>query len=145
MPPLRPAPGSYEETLPPYVPDFNNGMSEITANAFRPGYSVRSFKDMTMFDHRDDNVARLIEQVTYTTAAAGVAFNLDFNINAVEFVSRLNSHFQSVLENGGRSDDLVAALRRDYSVSKRQYAVYLIDCYDETLRQLCASADIGTM
>lgn len=145
VPPLRPASGSYEETLPVYEPNFKKDMTEVAANAFRPGYSVRSFKDMVMFDHRDDNVARLIEQVSYKTTAKDVDFNVAFNINQVEFTSRLNSHFQAALANGGRQEDLVAALRRDYAVSKRQYAIYLVDCYDETLRALCASAEIGRM
>lgn len=39
----------------------------------------------------------------------------------------------------------MAALRRDYSVSKRQYAIYLVDCFDETMVEFCAGSDIGRM
>ena len=120
-------------------------MNEIAANAFRPGYSLRTFRDMNIFEHRDDNVGRLIEQISYKTETKGVDFNVAFNINLVDFSSRLNSHFQAAMANGGRQDDLVAALRRDYAVSKRQYAIYLINCHDETLASLCASSEVARM
>ena len=60
----------------------------------------------------------------------------------MEFSSKLNSHLQAALEKGGRYEELVKALHRDYSVSKRQYAIYLVDCYEKTLASLCAKADI---
>lgn len=131
--------------LPSPVPEFKKNMNDIVANAYRPGYSIRSFANSTVMNHRTDNVGRLVENLNYRTESQGVDYNINFNINKVDLVSRLNSHFHEVMLKKGRQEDLVAALRRDYSVSKRQYAIYLVDCYDETLKELCAGADVGRM
>jgi hypothetical protein len=69
-------------------------MSEVIANSFRPGYSLRTFSNMKMFDHRDDNVQRLIKSLLYKTNFESVEFNITFNINSIEFCSRLNENFQ---------------------------------------------------
>ena len=51
-------------------------MSEVIANSFRPGYSLRTFSNMKMFDHRDDNVQRLIKSLLYKTNFESVEFNI---------------------------------------------------------------------
>ena len=103
--------------------------------------------NMDMFDHRDDNVARQVKKLSYklNTPAQGVSYNVAFNINQVEFVSRLNTQFHEALRTHAHYQDLVKMITKDYSVSKRQYAFYLLDCYDETLRELCTKVDIGAM
>ena len=70
--------------------DYKKDMSEIVANAFRQGYSTRTYTGFDMFRYREDNVPFQIKQIEHATEAHGVKFNLRFNINKVKFCSRLN-------------------------------------------------------
>jgi hypothetical protein len=67
-------------------------MNEITANAFRQGYSLRTFANMNMFPYREDNVGRALKSFLFSTEAEGVTFNINFNVNEIDFNSRLNEH-----------------------------------------------------
>lgn len=61
---------------------YKKNLSEVTANAFRPGFSVRTFSGLTMFDHRDDNVGRAYRKLEYKLQQAdGVDFQITININ----------------------------------------------------------------
>lgn len=125
-------------------------MTEVAANVFRQGHSLRSFSGLNMFPYRDDNVARLQKQLFYSTKAASTAqserpvkFNFRFNLNTVEFNSRLNEHISTLLRESNFHGDFVKAITRDYQVNKRQYAFYLLDCTEMPMRDLCNSRDIS--
>lgn len=102
IPPIKPASGSIEELIPLEEPEFKKNMNEIVANAYRPGYSVRTFANTTVMNHRTDNVGRLVENVNYRTESQGVDYNINFNINSIDLVSRLNSHFHEVMGKRGK-------------------------------------------
>ena len=40
-------------------------------------------------------------------------------------------------------NDFTKAITRDYQVNKRQYAFYLLNCFDEPMRDLCNSRDVN--
>lgn len=131
------------------IPTFRKDMTEVAANVFRQGHSLRSFSGLNMFPYRDDNVARLQKQLFYSTTVASAAqsdrpvkFNFRFNLNTVEFNSRLNEHISTLLRESNFHGDFVKAITRDYQVNKRQYAFYLLDC-TEALKDLCNGRDIS--
>jgi len=53
-------------------------MNLVAANAFRQGYSTRTFTGMEMFRYREDNVGRKVKDFSYPTSANGIDFNLKF-------------------------------------------------------------------
>lgn len=103
-----------------------------------------------MFDYRNDNVARLKRQLSYSSivhetkdSSRPVKFNFRFNINTIEFNSRLNEHISLLLRESNFHEDYVPAITRDYQVNKRQYAFYLLDCTEQPLKDQCNARDIG--
>ena len=89
-------------------------MSDVIANAFRPGYSLRTFQNTKMFDHRDDNVQRPIKSLLYSIKVDSIDFNIKFNINSIEFCSRLNEHFHKKLLTTNFYQDMTSVISRDY-------------------------------
>lgn len=121
-------------------------MSEVVANAFNEGHSVKTFEGMSIFEHRADNKAVHTKRLEHRTVSRGVEFNINFNVNEVPFVSRLNEHMQHALEGDAVYEELARVIRQDYLVHKRQYAFYLIDCVNEPLRRRCDDASgLGRM
>ena len=94
-------------------------MNQVAANVFRQGYSTRTFRGMDIFRHREDNVQRSIKQIEHSVSAHDVVFNLRFNINEVEFVSRLNENMMDAMRKSSFYQELVEVITRDYQVSKR--------------------------
>ena len=89
-------------------------MSDVIANAFRPGYSLRTFQNTKMFDHRDDNVQRPIKSLLYSIKVDSLDFNIKFNINSIEFCSRLNEHFHKKWLTTNFYQEMTSVISRDY-------------------------------
>jgi len=94
--------------------DFKKDMSPIVANAFRQGYSTRTFMGYNMFPYRDDNVPIRIKQVTHSTLAHGVEFNLRFNINKIPFCSRLNEDLITTMQETNFAEAYTKVLEKDH-------------------------------
>jgi hypothetical protein len=94
--------------------DYKKDMSEIVANAFRQGYSTRTFTGFNMFKYREDNVPYQIKQVQHGTERHGVKFNLRFNINEIRFCSRLNEDLLQVMESTNFAEEYVKVLAKDH-------------------------------
>ena len=126
---------------------FNKDMSLVAANVFRQGYSLRTYNGVDMFPYRDDNVQKVINKFTFTTRANEVEFNLQFTVNAVNFNSRLNQDLQKKMKDSSYSSQIASAIKKDYVVSKRQYAFYILDCRqnEASMRALCNNNDIGKL
>lgn len=73
-------------------------MNEVAANAFRQGYTTRTYAPYKMFPYRDDNVQSRLKQFEFTTSASNVTFKLRFNINKIRFNSALNQEIQMRLK-----------------------------------------------
>jgi predicted small metal-binding protein len=73
-------------------------------------------------------VQRNLRQIEHSVKAHDVAFNIRFNINEVEFVTRLNEHMKDALKRSSFYQELIEVITRDYQLSKRQFAFYLLDC-----------------
>jgi len=121
-------------------------MNNVVANAFLQGHSTRTFMGMNMFSYREDNVQRPIRTSEFKTSSKGVEFKVRFNINEVGFCSRLNQDFITTMDQANYHHDILEALTRDYQVSKRQYAFYLLDCrVEQGIRNLCNKQDINAL
>jgi hypothetical protein len=129
------------------IPTFRKDMQEVAANVFRQGHSLRTFSGMKMFPYREDNVPRLQKQLRYSTSVGyedrPVTFNFKFNINTIEFNSKLNEHTATLMRQSNFHNDFTRSVTRDYQVNKRQYAFYLLNCFDMPMRDLCNSRDIN--
>lgn len=119
------------------IPTFKKDMQEVAANVFRQGHSLRTFSGLKMFPYRDDNVPRLQKQFYYSTTVKStigsdrpVKFHFRFNINSVEFNSKLNEHVTTLMKDSNYHTDFTKAITRDYQLNKRQYAFYLLNCFD---------------
>jgi hypothetical protein len=58
-------------------------MSMVAANAFRQGYTTRTFTGMDIYRYRDDNVQRTLKSIEFKNEANDVIFNIKFNINEI--------------------------------------------------------------
>ena len=99
---------------------------------------------INMFNYREDNVQKPIRFSKMKTTSAGVEFHVMFNINEINFCSRLNEDIHSKMETASYHTDITDAIIKDYKVSKRQYAFYLLDCREQSnIRHLCNRQDIN--
>jgi hypothetical protein len=55
----------------------------VAANAFRQGYTTRTFTGMDIYRYRDDNVQRTLKSIEFKNEANDVIFNIKFNINEI--------------------------------------------------------------
>ena len=99
--------------------DYRKDMSPIVANAFRQGYSTRTFMGYNMFPYRDDNVQRRIKQLKYYQKAHDVEFNIYFNINKIEFCSKLNEDLMATMKENNFAEAYTKVLEKDHQVHKR--------------------------
>lgn len=72
-----------------------------------------------MFRYREDNVQRNIKQIEFMQDYNNVKFKFRFNINEIEFVSRLNEDIAYQLENSNFHYEITQAIIRDHQASKR--------------------------
>ena len=72
-------------------------------------------------------------------------FSFRFNINSVEFNSKLNEHVATLMRDSNNADTFSQAITRDYQVNKRQYAFYLLNCVDMPMRDVCNSRDVNKL
>jgi hypothetical protein len=86
----------------------------VAANVFRTGYNLRSYKNMNVFDYRNDNIQKLVQQVEHRIETHGVEFKVKFNINHIEFNSRLNENMISKMRQSNFHQDLVEVVVKDH-------------------------------
>lgn len=116
----------------------------MAANVFRQGYSTRTFSPYTMFPYREDNVGNRLRQFKFQTKSSNVTFNLRFNVNRVNFNSRLNEEFYGLLVETDNMVRYSRALVKEYQTSKRQFAFYILDCQMYTkMYDACNKRDLA--
>jgi len=119
-------------------------MNAVAANTFRQGFSTRTFMGIDMFPYRQDNVQEFIKKIEFKQKAHNVTFNLRFNINKIDFNSKLNEDLKFKMEQVNFSEEWTNILEKDYSVNKRQFVFYVLDCRESSgLLDLCNMRDVG--
>ena len=122
---------------------FNRGFTSIAANAFRQGYSTRSYQNIDVFNYRNDGVQQNIRQVKFKTEG-DQQFQIQFNINQILMNTRLDEDLMEKMKSSQFYQDLVNVLVKDHQISKRQFTFYKMDCRLETnIRDLCNSRELS--
>ena len=74
---------------------------------------------MDIYRYREDGVQRNLKQIEHQVEAHNVVFNMRFNLNEIEFNSRLNEDMMQAMKTSSFYQELVQVIIKDFQISKR--------------------------